>query len=208
MYDIVVFPPLTLRLFPPSPTARSQSATDPPDAFGFPGSARQRVAQGWHEAERSSEVGPATCLTTLPLLALTHNSRFSAGLHGQRTNGAFQLPGQTAALHFTVQGPRACLPPCCFISANLITVYTHEMLAIPSATRTVCITLKSSVQPNSLVYDTQEACWQYIVQACIMQQLKKSTPGHGLPLHLLSSRHHKSHRQKLCHSTDVGHTCI
>lgn len=74
---------------------------------------------------------------------------------------------------FTAQGPAACLPLGCFISANLAAASTLGALANPSTPQTVCVTLQSPVQPNGLLCCTPEACQQYVVQACIMQQLKK-----------------------------------
>lgn len=101
---------------------------------------------------------------------------------------------------FTVQGPTACLPPGCFISAHLGTVSTLKVLANTSATQTH----KQYTLPCSHPF-SQTVCFvvhkrlagSTLVQAYIMQQLKKSTPGHGIQLQLLIARHHKSHRQKL-----------
>lgn len=131
----------------------------------------QREAEDGMRRGGSSDEGPATCLAMPHWLVSTHNSRFSAGIRGQGKKGAFHL-----LCIFTARGLTACLPLGCFISANLATVSTLEVLANPSATQTVCITLQSPIQPKSLRCDTQEACWQYIVQAYIMRQLKKSNP--------------------------------
>ena len=92
---------------------------------------------------------------------------------------------------FKVWWPTACLPLGCFTDADLATVSTLAVLANPSATRAVGISLRSPVQPSSLLCDTQEPCCQHIVRAHAMQQLNKCTPGHGLQL-LLIARHHKA----------------
>lgn len=74
---------------------------------------------------------------------------------------------------FIAQGPTACLPVGCFIKANLATGSTVEVLANPSVTQTVCITLQSPIQPNSLLCDTQEACPAVLCAGLCYAAIKK-----------------------------------
>lgn len=169
--------------------------------FGFLGSSEAEVVPG----SEAVVAGPATCLAMLHLLVSVHNPWFPAVLQGQRTYSALQLPCQTAAVHLLCPGTNSVLASRPLHQCEFSCMLVHlKVLTSPSATLTVCITLLSPIQ-TILFCDAHEACWQHVVQAYIVQQLKISAPGHGLWLQLLIASHQKSHRQQLNHSADTGH---